>query len=268
MSRNEKGKAHQAPEKSSFTRRCTLLGRYLKEKGSFGNINFGLVRKPDSDINLPEISNLLPGKQNAIERAVSKGELSTSSGGKVKDAADLSISEPGTSQLTIFFGGKVLVYNEFPSDKAQEIMEVAKQANPVTKIRNIQTQINVESNNKSNMVLPDLNEPTNSADINQQQQQNQLVERIARRASLHRFFAKRKDRVVARAPYQVNQIAGHHPPKLETVRGQSLEPGQSSQRRDNHVAQFVAHPKPEGDKDSPMEIEKEGQSLKDLDLKL
>lgn len=105
-----------------------------------------------------------------------------------------SESEAGSSQLTIFFGGNVLVYNEFPEDKAKEIIEVAKQAKPVSEI-NIQTQINVENNNnnKSNTVLPDLNEPTNSADINQQQQ-NQLVERIARRASLHRFFAKRKDR--------------------------------------------------------------------------
>lgn len=112
-----------------------------------------------------------------------------------------SESQPGSSQLTIFFGGKVLVYNEFPADKAKEIMEVAKQAKPLTEI-NIQTPINVE--NKSNMVLPDLNEPSNSADTDnnhptkeqqqQQQEQNQIVERIARRASLHRFFAKRKDR--------------------------------------------------------------------------
>ena len=69
---------------------------------------------------------------------------------------------------------------------------MAKQAKPGTDI-NIKTQINVENNDKkSNMVLPDLNEPTNSVDI--VNQQNQVVERIARRASLHRFFAKRKDR--------------------------------------------------------------------------
>lgn len=109
--------------------------------------------------------------------------------------------EPGSSQLTIFFGGKVIVYNEFPANKANEIIQVAKQTKPVT-VENIKTQINVENNNnKSNMVIPDLNEPTNSAETDhnhntkqQQQQQNQIVERIARRASLHRFFAKRKDR--------------------------------------------------------------------------
>lgn len=182
---------------------------------------------------------LYAGKQNAMHKAGhSKGEPSTSSGGKVKDVADLrslllflgntccfwlleirekdnrlirlklvlfwnlflvcSESQPGSSQLTIFFGGKVLVYNEFPVDKAKEIMEVAKQAKPVTEI-NIQTPINDENNNnKSSMVLPDLNEPTDNNHLTkeqqQQQEQNQIVERIARRASLHRFFAKRKDR--------------------------------------------------------------------------
>lgn len=51
-SRNENAKA-QAPEKSNFTRRCSLLSRYLKEKGSFGNIDLGLFRKPDSGLGLP-----------------------------------------------------------------------------------------------------------------------------------------------------------------------------------------------------------------------
>uniref|UniRef100_A0A1J3D8B9 Protein TIFY n=1 Tax=Noccaea caerulescens TaxID=107243 RepID=A0A1J3D8B9_NOCCA len=280
MSRNENGKA-QPPEKSNFTRRCSLLSRYLKEKGSFGNIELGLVRKPDSNLGLPGNSDL-PVNTNSMPKAdsdiksldfsnkVSKAEPSTSSGGKSKNTTNLSgESEAGSSQLTIFFGGKVLVYNEFPEDKAKEIMKVAKQAKPVSEI-NIQTQINVENNNnKSNTVLPDLNEPTNSADINQQQQ-NQLVERIARRASLHRFFAKRKDRAVARAPYQVNQNAGrhHYPPKPETVPGQPLEPGQSSHRPDNAVAQTVSHPKPVGDEDFLMEVEEEGQSLKNLDLRL
>ena len=52
MSRNEDGKA-PPPEKSNFTRRCSLLSRYLKEKGSFGNIDLGLVRKPGPDLGLP-----------------------------------------------------------------------------------------------------------------------------------------------------------------------------------------------------------------------
>ncbi|KAJ0257229.1 Protein TIFY 11A [Hirschfeldia incana] len=275
MSRKE-----NAIEKSNFARRCSLLSRYLKEKGSFGNINLGLVRKPNSDRVLSGNS-YPPVRQHKADsetktldvfQRVSKGESSSSSRGKANEYTNLSkSSEPGSSQLTIFFGGQVLVYNEFPTDKAKEIMEVAKQAKPVTDI-NIKTQINVENNNdnKSNMVnLPDLNEPINSVDIINQQ--NHVVERIARRASLHRFFAKRKDRSVARAPYQVNQNAGHHhdyPPKPETAHGQPLESGQSSKPPENAVAQTMSHPKPEGDNDFSMEIKEEGQCSKDLQLRL
>ena len=51
-------------------------------------------------------------------------------------------------------------------------------------------------NNERNVVIPDLNEPTSSGnnDDRQTKEEHQVVERIARRASLHRFFAKRKDR--------------------------------------------------------------------------
>ncbi|WZZ57853.1 hypothetical protein YC2023_057960 [Brassica napus] len=188
MSRNENAKA-QPLEKSNFTRRCSLLSRYLKEKGSFGNINLGLIRKPNSDRVLSgnsdppdektvRISQTRCWKQHKADsetktldvfQRVLKGEPSP---GKANEDSNLSNpSEPGSSQLTIFFGGKVLVYNEFPTDKAKEILEVAKQAKPATDI-NIKTQINVENNDKkSNMVLPDLNEPTNSVDIVNQQNQ-------------------------------------------------------------------------------------------------
>ncbi|CAH8381200.1 unnamed protein product [Eruca vesicaria subsp. sativa] len=278
MSRNENAKA-QPLEKSNFTRKCSLLSRYLKEKGSFGHIDLGFVGKP---VSLPGNSDSL-GKEITMHKAdlgnkslgffqkVSKGEPSPSSGGKANKDTNLSkSSEPESSQLTIFFGGQVLVYNQFPANKAKEIMEVAKQAKPVTDI-NIQTQTKVENNNKNNMVLPDLNEPTNSADINQQQQeQNQVVERIARRASLHRFFAKRKDRAVTRAPYQVNQNADHHhyPPKPKTTHGQPLEAGESSKQPENDFGQTMSHPIPKGDNDISMEIKEESQCSKDLELRL
>jgi jasmonate ZIM domain-containing protein len=87
-----------------------------------------------------------------------------------------------------------MVFNEFPEDKAKEIMEVAKEANHVAvDSKNSQSHMNLD---KSNVVIPDLNEPTSSGNNEDQEtgQQHQVVERIARRASLHRFFAKRKDR--------------------------------------------------------------------------
>ncbi|XP_019085322.1 PREDICTED: protein TIFY 11B-like isoform X2 [Camelina sativa] len=204
----------QAPEKSNFSQRCSLLSRYLKEKGSFGNINMGLARKSDLEL----AGNFdLKGQQDVIKKAetsgtrsfdliqkLSKGEASTSSGGKAIDIIDLSEPEPGYSQLTIFFGGKVMVFNEFPEDKAKEIMQVAaKEANHVAHVESKNTQngmnldMDMSISSKSNVIIPDLNEPTssgNNEDQQTEQQQHQGVERIARRASLHRFFAKRKDR--------------------------------------------------------------------------
>lgn len=94
-----------------------------------------------------------------------------------------------------------MVYNEFPEDKAKEIMEVAKKVNPVAVVDSKDTQnhmdLDMKFSNKSNtIVIPDLNEPMSSGNNEDHQtgQQHQVVERIARRASLHRFFAKRKDR--------------------------------------------------------------------------
>jgi len=272
----------QTPENSSFSRRCTLLSRYLKEKGSFGNIDIGLARK--SDLELVGKSDLR-GQQNGIKKAetsditpcgliqkLSVGEASTSSGGKARDT-NLSISEPakvvpepGNSQLTIFFGGRVIVYNEFPEDKAKQIMEVAKEASPVVvDSKNTHKHMNLDMNvsNQSNIEIPDLNEPSSSENNEDHQtgQPHQAVERIARRASLHRFFSKRKDRAVARAPYQVNQNSGHYPTKPEMV-GPSVEPGQSSRPP-------VTPPKPKRHNDVSMEVdEKERNGSKDLDLKL
>lgn len=40
----------QGQEKSNFSQRCSLLSRYLKEKGSFGNINMGLARISDLEL--------------------------------------------------------------------------------------------------------------------------------------------------------------------------------------------------------------------------
>ncbi|KAF8099516.1 hypothetical protein N665_0242s0003 [Sinapis alba] len=271
--------AGQAPEKSSFSRRCSLLSRYLKEKGSFGNIDIGLARK--LDLELAGKSDLR-GQENQIIKAgisetrpfdsiqnLSVREVSTSSGGRpidvdLSEPASVVVPEPGNSQLTIFFQGKVMVYEEFPEDKAKEIMEAAREAHRVAFDSKNTQNLDMNMSNKSNVVIPDLNEPTSSGannDDDQTGQQHQVVERIARRASLHRFFAKRKDRAVARAPYQVNQNCGHLPPKPQKV-GPSVEPGQPSR-------QTESLPKPKRQNDVSMEVDgEEGRCSKDLELKL
>ncbi|XP_056851089.1 protein TIFY 11B-like isoform X2 [Raphanus sativus] len=200
----------KAPEKSSFSRRCTLLSRYLKEKGSFGNIDISLAHKLDLDL---ARKSDLRGQQNELKKAdisetrtfdvkqkLSVGEASTSSGGK-PSFVDLSepasvVPEPGNSQLTMIFRDKLMVY-ELPEDKAKEIIEAATEAHRVAVASKNTQKLNMNVSNESKVVIPDLNEPTSSGtnnDDHQTGEQHQVVERIARRASLHRFFAKRKDR--------------------------------------------------------------------------
>ncbi|XP_010537635.1 PREDICTED: protein TIFY 11B [Tarenaya hassleriana] len=258
----------KAPEKSKFSRRCNLLSRYLKQNGSFGGIDLGLTRKPDSGLGIAGKPNPA-GQQKSSEFKpidfMQKGRRplrSASYGSEAKDAdfsEPASVPEPGTSQLTIFFSGKVIVFNDFPADKAKEIMEIVKPETFSTVVLNSDSmadeicsrnhlKANGDKNNSSivdiititssdnssenSLVIPDLNEPTcleNDSD-HQTRQQNQLMDRIARRASLHRFFAKRKDRAAARAPYQVNQNTGH-PPKPEVASSSSVGLGQSWDKR-------------------------------------
>lgn len=98
-------------------------------------------------------------------------------------------------QMTIFYAGKVHVFNDFPAEKVKEIMTLATESGRSTNTISIRA------------FTPDLNITSSAPETNNFAAEDRLIQHlkspqapitsdfpIKRRASLHRFFEKRKDR--------------------------------------------------------------------------
>ncbi|CAA0836859.1 Protein TIFY 10A [Striga hermonthica] len=85
--------------RSSFSQTCALLSRYLKMNGSFGELSLALTPKSSES---KETLNLLPN----VEKS-----------GRVP--------EKQTGQMTVFYAGRVAVFDDLPADRAMEIMALA-----------------------------------------------------------------------------------------------------------------------------------------------
>ncbi|KAI3949798.1 hypothetical protein MKW92_039988 [Papaver armeniacum] len=169
----------------NFSQTCNLLSQYMKEnKGSFGptamNLSSSSPAAPVMGVPSPLFYNREANKSmDLFPQRTGFGPTTT---------ASAETKKPEAAQMTIFYGGKVLVFDDLPVEKAKEVMNFAKNFSPVV----------------SNSVVDVLPPPRPVQQPQQQVQQRQLGDLpIARKASLHRFLEKRKDRINAKAPYQV-----------------------------------------------------------------
>lgn len=140
-------------------------------------------------------------------------------------AAMKAESEPDKAQMTIFYAGQVVVFNDFPADKAKEIMLMASSTSKGNNTQNPGKQ--VES--AADLVTPAVNRVHSFGNTSIQENQTIVSGNnfpllsvlpcfsfwlligfssfvfadlpIARRASLTRFLEKRKDRLTAKVPY-------------------------------------------------------------------
>jgi len=152
---------------SRFAVTCGLLSQYMKEQGGNGALRLA-----------PAVAmGLVPGADAAEEGTEERKavlELFPQQAGTLKDERQRKRKEPADERapLTIFYGGKMVVFDDFPAEKAEELMHLAGSGNAAAPA------------GQNALGQPSLTDMP-----------------IARKASLKRFLEKRKDRLTAGDPY-------------------------------------------------------------------
>uniref|UniRef100_A0ACD5YFE4 Uncharacterized protein n=1 Tax=Avena sativa TaxID=4498 RepID=A0ACD5YFE4_AVESA len=174
-------------QKSSFAVTCGLLSRYLREnKGGALQGLAGLGMAPPADavgggaFQPPTTMNLLSGLEEPKPDTVDKGQLLMAPATGNRDAEN-------AEQLTIFYGGKVVVVDNFPSTQVKALLQMANAAGDDG------AADKAGGSGEIPLGLPRPAHENLPADLP-----------IARRNSLHRFLEKRKGRITAKAPYQAS----------------------------------------------------------------
>ncbi|CAH9077105.1 unnamed protein product [Cuscuta europaea] len=175
-------------QRSNFSNTCNRLSQYIKENRSFGDLSLSLTRNPVPSGNSRQTMDLLP----MIEKSGQKPMNLFPNAEEATRITDLSGMKRGDdqkkAQMTIFYGGQVVVFNDFPAEKAQEIMLLASNSMPSP---SPPPPKQLASPSPVSMALPP------PCFINQRPPQHPIVSAdlpLSRRASLSRFLEKRKDR--------------------------------------------------------------------------
>ncbi|WOL13812.1 protein TIFY 10b-like [Canna indica] len=209
--RRKKKKMENKGDKSSssFSNTCRLLSQLLKEKRGFAGLH-----TVHAQVKSPTTMKLLPGLDVLGEEDATRNSQEQSCTNYMDlfpkhsgfDHSDVlpnitsEIKKEEKGQLTIFYGGRGLVFDNFPADKAMNLIQMAGKES--TSFSKPHTSAPAGDDDGASGEPPLALPPDESF-----AKANASDMPIARRNSLHRFLEKRKDRISTKAPYQLNDTA-------------------------------------------------------------
>lgn len=163
----EQQQTAKAAAGSRFAAAFGLLRQYMKEQPDGGMVTMGLM----------------PGAADGVEavapeQRIRTMELFPQQAGMVRDSRERM--GPERAPLTIFYAGRTVVFDDFPAEKAKELMQLAGSFGALPAASDAGAEP-VCQNAPGQPCFADLP--------------------IARKASLHRFLEKRKSRLAAADPY-------------------------------------------------------------------
>ncbi|CAA2984563.1 Hypothetical predicted protein [Olea europaea subsp. europaea] len=146
---SDRKRARKAPEKSNFVHTCNLLSQFIKEKGSLRDLNFeigdrvesleSIVKADKSQVaastRTKSLTNMEKPVQESTKQDTSMDPIPRrgmpGSSSNLQDAANKAVKrqaatmESKNAQLTIFYAGRVLVFDDYPPEKVTELAEFA-----------------------------------------------------------------------------------------------------------------------------------------------
>ncbi|ESW07409.1 hypothetical protein PHAVU_010G127400 [Phaseolus vulgaris] len=201
---SEARRSGKAPEKSSFSQTCSLLSQFLKEKRASGDSTLGMVGKMEPKASTKDLFGSLQNSDGALKLSASAMDFLPQlvENPCIKKSNLSSSSVPESPQMTIFYAGKMLVFDAFPPEKATEVMELAtKLASDTSGAEETPPSGPVTTKELAEAKVPQTN-TSETPKLGSQGVGSDM--RYPRRASLLKFLEKRKERVIARGPYQMN----------------------------------------------------------------